>query len=90
MLTLILGLATTIVAELVTWLNKKLSGTVLTGDAAWLLAAGAAIIAAAVKVFISGVPTSWTAFGTDCATIWTISQVFFIWIVQKFNLDVQS
>ena len=88
--TLIFGLASSLVAELIVWLNQKLSGTVLKGDAAWLLAAAVAIIAATVKVVAGGVPTNWSMFATECATIWTVSHVFFVAIVQQFNLDVQS
>lgn len=87
---LVFGLASSIVSEVIVWLNKKFSGTVLTGDASWLLAAVVAIIAATVQVLWSGLPTNWVQFTTECATIWTVSQVFFVWIVQQFNLDVQS
>lgn len=90
--TLVLGLATTLIAELITWLNKELSNTVLKGDAAWLLAAIVAVLAACIKVFWfgGGVPADWPTFLADLATIWSISQVFFLWVVQRFNIDVSS
>lgn len=89
--TLILGLATTLVAEFITWLNKKIAGTVLHGDAAWIVAGLVAILAASIKVFyFGGVPADWPTFVADLSTIWAISQVFFLWVVQRFGLDVQS
>lgn len=90
--TLILGLATTLIAELITWLNKIFANTVLKGDAAWLLAAAVSVIAAGIKVFWfdGGIPADWPTFLADLATIWAISQVFFLWVVQRFNIDVSS
>lgn len=90
--TLVLGAASSLAAELITWLNKKLSGTVLKGDAAWILAAAVSIIAACAKVFWldGGIPADLPTFLTDLATIWAISQVFFLWVVQRFDIDVSS
>lgn len=88
--TVLLGIASSIASEVITWINKKLSGTVLVGDGAWLLSAAVAIILATAKVLMSGIPTDWVSFTTECAMIWATSQVFFIWIVQQFNVDVPS
>lgn len=89
MLTIILGIATSIAAELVTWLNKKLDGTVLKGDAAFFIAAVVAFIAAAVKLFL--VPNvSFQDFLTGFAQIWAVSQGFFLIVIQLFGLDVKE
>lgn len=82
--TFVLGFVSSLVTELLTWLNKKLSGTVLSGDAAWILSALVAIGIATFKILHSGAPTSWATFSTQCATIWSLSQVYFMAVVQWF------
>lgn len=88
--TVFLGLVSTIATEVLTWVNKKLSGTVLVGKGAWLLSAIIAILIASVKVLHSGLPTNWQVFSTECATIWALSQIYFTFVIQYLNLDVPS
>ncbi len=92
MLTILtLGVLSSIVAELVTWLNAKLSGTVLKGKAAFLFALIVALLGGAFQVWHNGIPLNdWGALYTSFSQIWAVSQVFFIFIVQQFGLDVGS
>lgn len=86
-----LGILASLASEAITWLNSKLSGTVLKGDGAFLLAAFIALIGAGFKVWYSGIPLNnlrllWDSF----AQVWVISQVFFIAVVQALNIDVKD
>ncbi len=88
--TLTIGVLASIASEVITWINKKLTGTVLQGDGAFLLAAGVALVGAALKVYSSGVPltdvaTLWASF----TQVWAVSTVFFMAIVQTLGLDVK-
>jgi hypothetical protein len=88
---LTLGVLSSVATELVTWINKKLSGTVLKGNGAFLLAGAVAIVGAAIKVFATGVPLNdWGGITTAFAQVWTVSQVFFLVVVQTLGLDVSS
>ena len=88
--TLSLGVLASVATEAVTWINKKLSGTVLKGNGAFLLAAVVALIGGAFQVWQSGVPFAWGSLYTSFAQIWVISQGFFLIVVQTLNLDVSS
>ena len=95
MITILLGIISSTVAEIVTALNKKLSGTVLQGDAAFLIAFCIAIIGALVKeVTAPGftIPqlTDWTTLSSDFAQIFAISQVYFVFVTKKLGLDVPT
>lgn len=95
---IILGIVSSTVAEIVTALNKKLTGTVLQGEAAFLIALLFALVGGAVKVFyIDGnpLPTTydyaslkmlWPAF----AQVWTVAQIYFLYVTKKLNLDVPT
>ena len=96
--TLILGVLTSTVAEIVSALNKKLANTLLKGDAALLVALLMALIGAAIKVFyVDGVAlpslhdfAAWQALYPSFAEVWTVSQIYFLYVTQKLNLDVQA
>jgi len=88
MITILIGISSSVVAELVTWLNKQLSGTVFKGDAAFILAALVAFIGALVKVYLVPVP-AFQEFLTQFAGVWAVSQGFILLVVQMFGLDVQ-
>lgn len=87
--TLLLGVAASIAAELVTWGNEKLSGTVLKGDAALLLSAGVAFVFAFGQALTTNSFTL-ASLGTSFAQVWATAQVFFVVVVQSLNLDVKS
>jgi hypothetical protein len=93
---IIIGILSSTAAEMVTAFNKKLQGTVLQGDAAFIIALLTALIGGTIKVFwIDGVPLpslhdmkSFYAVWPQFAQVWTISQVYFLLVTQKLNLDV--
>lgn len=86
---LLLGVLASIATEVVTWLNAKLSGTALKGDAALLLSAVIALVIAAITVF-SGNVFTWSGIGVEFGQVWATSQVFFLVVVQSLHLDVNS
>lgn len=88
--TMITGVLASVAAEVVTWLNKKLSNTVLKGKAAFLLALAVAFVAAFIKVSMApGFVFSWTALGAEFSEVWAVSQIFFTFVVEYLGLDVQ-
>lgn len=94
MLTILFGIISSIAAEIVTALNKKLQGTVLQGDAAFLIAFGMALPAAVLKEilapgFVWSDLMNYAKLMTDFSEVFTVSQVYFLLIVQKLNLDVK-
>ncbi len=91
--TLVLGVAASFVSEAITWVNARLSGTVLKGDGAWIVAGVVALVASLFKVFYldgASVPHDLPTLFTDLGLIWAVSQVFFVWVVSRFNLDVKT
>lgn len=89
--TLALGVLSSLVAEFVSWLNKKLSGTPLHGDGAFLFAAFTALVISSVQVWHSGIPlTDLTAVWVYFTQVWAVSQVVFLGVIQLFKLDVQD
>lgn len=87
--TIALGIGSSIAAEIVFWLNKKLSGTVLKGTGAFLFATAVAFVVALVKVGFSGVNFSWSELGAFFSQVFTVSQVWFYLITSKLGLVVQ-
>lgn len=96
--TLGLGILTSHLTEVVVALNKRLQGTLLQGDGAFLLAGGMALIASLVKVFyIDGTPlpafadyATWKAIAPTFAEVWTVMQVYFLYVVQNLGLSVKQ
>ncbi len=94
MTTILIGILSSVVAEIVVALNKRLKGTVLQGDAAFLLAFGIAIIGAfftqAVNHGISVATfTNWASLTQTFTGVFTISQLYFLFITQKLHLDIR-
>lgn len=94
MVTILLGIISSTLAEVVTALNKKLQGTVLQGDAAFLIVFAISLVGAVAKeVFMPGF--AWVdlrnvqQLTATFAEIFSTSQVYFIFVVQKLDLDVQ-
>jgi len=85
LLTGLLGIGTSVVAELISYASKKLQGTPLAGSAAFLVAAFIALVGAAVKVIVSGGQGSITA---DFVQVFTVSEVYFNLVAQNLNLTV--
>lgn len=95
MLTLLWGVVSSMAAEVVTALNKRLQGTVLQGDAAFLVALGMAVVGGTFKeVMAPGFQWSdlmnIAKLATDWSEVFAVSQVYFLLVVEKLNLDVQS
>jgi hypothetical protein len=95
---ILIGIITSTIAEVVTALNKRLTGTVLQGQAAFLIALVLALIGGAVKVFfIDGTPLPTTydyaslkALFPAFAEVWTVAQVYFMFVTKTLSLDVQA
>ena len=88
MLTILVGIIASVAAEAVTLVNKWLSGTVLKGDGAFVIAMLLSLVAAIIKIYF--VPlASFQSFLASFTEIWAVSQVFFIGVVQLLGLDVK-
>ena len=89
--TLTIGILSSIVAEIITKINKALTNTVLHGKGAFLLAMVIALVGAGFKVVYSGVSiTDWHTLGTTFVQVWTIAQGFFVLVVETLGLDVKD
>jgi hypothetical protein len=93
MLTILLGILSSTFAEVITAINKRLQGTLLQGDGAFLVAFGLALPAAALKeVLMPGFEwqtlLSWPTLVSNFTEIFAVSQVYFLFVAQKLNLDV--
>ena len=86
---LLLGVLASLATEVITYIDAKLSNTVLKGDGALLLSAVIALVIAAIKVFSTNAVT-WTGLGAEFGQVWAMSQVFFLVVVQTLHLDVSS
>lgn len=92
-LTILLGILSSVAAEIVTAINKKLTGTVLEGDGAFLLAFGLSIVGAGIaEVMTPGFTLAslldWPTLVARFSEAFAISQLFFVFITKKLNLDV--
>ena len=95
MITILLGIISSTVAEVVTALNKKLTGTVLQGDAAFIIAFGISAVGAFIKeIMLPGFTwsdfTHYSTLVSDFAQVFAVSQIYFIFITKKLGLDVQD
>jgi cystathionine beta-lyase/cystathionine gamma-synthase len=95
MLTILLGILSSVFAEIVTALNKHLQGTVLKGDAAFLVAFGMALVASIVhEVMVPGFQIAmllnWQTMVATFSEVFAVSQVYFLFIMQKLQLDVNT
>ncbi len=95
LLVILLGIVSSTVAEIVTALNKKLNGTLLQGDGAFLIAFALALVGAIVKEIATpgfsfsqlGNIANLTATFTE---VFATSQLYFLFVVKKLSLDVGS
>lgn len=88
----LLGIASSIVTELVTWLNKVTTGTVLQGKGAFIVSLFLAFVGAAFRIgFTQSLSFGdWHAWATIGSQIWAVSQVYFVLIAQTFGLEVKE
>jgi hypothetical protein len=83
----LLGLASSLAAEAISWLSKKLQGTPLQGSASFIVAALVAFVGGAVKVYLNGGTGSlWADFGE----VFAISEIYFNLVATNLNLVVSS
>lgn len=91
---ILLGIVSSYLAELITWINKKLENTHLKGDGAFIVSLLAGLVGGSVKVFyfdhVAFDLHNLTALGASFSEVWTISQVYFLFIIKKFSLDVKE
>ncbi len=88
--TLILGIGSSLASELVTWLNKKLSGSFLQGYGAWIISALIAFLFSFIKVVVTTSSTGGflASIGPNFIQIFGMSQIYFNTIAKMFNLKV--
>lgn len=85
----ILGIAASLATEIITWINAKLSGTVLQGKGAFILSIVVALIGATASVYVKG-DFSWSELSATGAQIWAVSQLYFVLIAQWLGLEVKA
>ena len=93
--TVLLGILTSYIAELVTAINKRLQNTLLKGDGAFLVALAISFVGAVVSEitapgFKIATLTNWQALTATFTEVFAVSQVYFMFVVKKLNLDVQE
>lgn len=85
----LLGIAASIAQETITWINAKLTSTVLKGRGAFIFSILLAVIGATAQVIWTGHGSiSWATLSVNAAQIWAVSQIFFAVIIQWLKLDV--
>lgn len=94
LITILLGIATSMIAEVVAAINKKLSNTPLKGDGAFLVAFALALIGSVAKEvampgFTWSALTDWGNMSATFSEVFAVSQVYFLFVVKKLNLDIQ-
>ena len=87
--TVLIGILVPLFTELVTLINKKISGTTLSGKGAWILAVCIAFIGGIIDYTIKGNGT-FQSLGKDVMAIYAISEVFFNGIMTTFKMTVPN
>jgi|GEM_PF-1596900 len=87
--TILLGIAASLVAELVTWINKKLTGTVIQGQGAFLFSFLIALIIATGEVLIRHFNVDVSGLVTIVMSIFGVAQVWFYIVAKNLGLTVQ-
>lgn len=95
LVTILIGIISSTAAEVATAINKKLQGTVLKGNGAFLVAFAAAIVGALFVTitkpgFQFGDLTNWQNLIATFSQVFTVSQVYFLLIAQRLGLDLSS
>jgi branched-subunit amino acid transport protein len=88
--TILLGIVASLVAEFVTWLNKKLSGTVIQGQGAFLFSLVIAFAIAVIEVLIRHFNIDVSGFLALATSIFGVAQVWFYLIAKNLGLTVQA
>lgn len=88
----ILGLGSSVLTELISWVNAKINGsgfTSLQGKAALLVSIAVAFIAATIQAVASG-HFSLSTLGADWSEIFASSQLIFAFIISQLGLTVPA
>lgn len=96
--TIIIGIGSSAATEAITWLNKKLMGTLLDGKGAFLLSLAVALVGATAKVFATGIAlpagindtAGWGTLFSQFAQVWVVSQLYFTYVTKTLGIDVQQ
>lgn len=88
----LLGLGSSVITEIIAWVNALLNGTGLTslkGKGAFLVAMVISFVVALGQATASG-QFSWSHLGADWSMIFAASQVIFVFIVEWLGITVPS
>lgn len=81
------GIGASLVTEAITWVNKKLTKTVLAGRGSFIVIFVISFVAAAVHLGFDF--SSWTAVWQKVAEVFTVSQLWFTLIATKLGIEVK-
>ena len=94
LISILLGIATSLATELVRWIDKKLVGTPAEGRGAFLLAFALAFLASALKVLVfdrmPGIALVLRSSWHTVTIIFTVSQVYFHLIAKPLGLRTET
>lgn len=89
MIITLVAIGSSVLTELITWINKKLDGTPLKGNGAFLVVFFLSIFGAAIKMFyFDHVAFSLSTLVAQAGEIFSVSQLYFTFIASKFGLTV--
>lgn len=85
----ILAIASSLLTEVVTWANREIeSFPPLRGKGAFLVALVLSFVGATFKIVVlDGADLSWTNLAQTGSAIFTLAQVWFLFIAQKIGLE---
>lgn len=94
MITILLGIASSVLAEAITWANKKLTGTLLEGKAAELIAILLAVVAGIYSAIIQFAKSpdatlSFAQIGQYVLIAFGASQIWFKTIARFLNIKTE-
>lgn len=86
-----LGVATSLLTDLIKYVNNKLRNTALAGDGAFLVLGVVSIVVGSVKVFyVDGTEFSWGNLASSIGSIFAVANVYFTLIAKKLGINVVS
>ena len=88
--TILIGIGSSIIAEVVAWLNKKFSGTFLDGKGAFVFTFAVSVSGALISMAIKHETIDWKNLSATFSQIFAYSQIFFQFVIKNFNLDIKK
>lgn len=88
-----MGIISSLATEVVTWLNKAFTGTVLQGDGAFVLSTVVAFIIAIFAAVTSPgfvLASNWQSLVSEFAVVFASAQIWFVLVYQKLGLDIKA